>query len=469
MEESIQDIANQTEIQPPEEKPTNNEDKHSKFITKLLELDIATHIFILIALVVIVCAYIIAPSVANYLLTKSPDTLQGQEGTISTIPTQENLANNLVRPVFANEAPIDPNQVFSYPASKISLAFTGEPQREVYGFLPYWMLPAYSKINISSLTTAALFGLNVDGKGNIQSKDADGQPDKGWLMWNSAELNSFITLAKRKQLHLDLVVKSFNNASIESLVLSDEAQKTFIANAIFLVSSKGLDGINVDFEYIGTPSKQVKDGFTRLIKNLRAEMKRQYPNLTLSVDTYVSEASVPRLIDIQALEDSVDTFIIMAYDFHTPNGAPGPIAPMEGSGYSLIGFLQSYLEKINPDKIILAIAYYGYDWPTPPTKQGTKVLPYAQIAALSNTYAMQWDDAAQSPYFSYADKISGQKHTVYFENARSLAVKYDYINRKNLRGVGIWALGYDGLSSDLRTLIIEKFSRILTTENDTKQ
>lgn len=468
MEESVQEIANETEIPPPQiHKPEKN-DNRSQFITKLLELDLATHIFVLIALVLIVGVYIIAPNLANFLITKSPDSIDVPPPLVTEMPKQNNndQSLNLVRPVFANEATVDPNQVFSYPASKVSLAFTGEPKKEVYGFLPYWMLPVYSKINITTLTTAALFGLDVDGKGNIQTKDQNGDTNRGWQMWNSSDLSSFIALAKRKRLHLDLVIKSFNNANTESLVLSDEAQKTFIANVIYLVSSKGFDGVNLDFEYIGTPTKQVREGFTRLIKNLRFEMKRQYPNLTLSIDTYVSEASIPRLVDLQALEDSVDSFVIMAYDFHTPSGQPGPIAPMEGAGYSLIGFLQSYLEKVNPEKIILAIAYYGYDWPIPPTRQGSRVFPYAQIASFSSKHPIQWDDAAQSPYISYTE--SGQKRVLYFENPRSLAIKYDYVNRKNLRGVGIWALGYDGLNSDLRTLIVEKFSRILTTENDTK-
>ena len=47
---------------------------------------------------------------------------------------------------------------------------------------------------------------------------------------------------------------------------------------------------------------------------------------------------------------------------------------------------------------------------------------------------------------------------LYFEDVKSLSIKYDWIKKNNFGGVGIWALGYDHGYSELWNLLTEKFS-----------
>lgn len=420
---------------------------------RLLELDIAAHGVLVIGM------FAFAFGIYMTLLNLPPGKKPEAANLAQKIDKKETTSvdNALIPRVYANSVEIDAQKVFSYPASDLTLAISGTPKKEIYGFFPYWMIETEDKITFNMLTTIALFGLEVDGSGNIITVKQDNSPDGGWEMWNNPKLNNVINRAKKRKAKVELVIKAFNSENIEKLVVSDEAQRTFISNLIQLVNLKTLDGINLDFEYLGESSKEVTDGFTRLVTNLRVEMKRQLPNSTLTVDTYISQASIPRLIDITALESQVDAFVIMGYDFHTPRGDAGPIAPMEGS-YSMIGFMQSYLEKVAPEKLILAVPYYGYDWAVPSVSDEAKTLPYAQIAADSKLYDIQWDDTAQTPFYKYIDPETKKTREVHYENTRSLGIKYDFINSKNLRGVGIWALGYDGLNGDLRTLLIEKFA-----------
>ncbi len=151
----------------------------------------------------------------------------------------------------------------------------------------------------------------------------------------------------------------------------------------------------------------------------------------------------------------------MGYDIHTPKGSPGPVAPLEGA-VSILGFMQSYLEKVPSDKLILAVPYYGYDWPLKPDGTATgepgRTLPYAEIASMSKGKNIIWDEVAQTPSIRYVDTETSTPRILFFENIRSLGAKYDFINKKNLKGMGIWALGYDGLNNDLRSLIFEKFA-----------
>ncbi|MBI2031811.1 MAG: hypothetical protein HYT08_04330 [Candidatus Levybacteria bacterium] len=359
--------------------------------------------------------------------------------------------------VYANSMPIDAEKTFSFkPVNDIRLTVTNKPRREVLGFFPYWMLPIEEKISLDTLTTISLFAIEIDGTGNIVTQNSEGKLDGGWTMWQSPELNTLIKRAKNQNIKIYLTLKSFSNENIVNLALNDESQKSFISNALYLVNSKNLDGVNIDFEYTGEVNLEIKKGFTRLITNLNSELKRQIPESVLTIDTFLVSGSENGIFDIQALSRESDAFVIMGYDMHTPLGDPGPVSAMGGTT-NIVGYVQGYLEKAPPEKIILAVPYYGYDWPADSNaEQRVKILPFAEILELSQDFKLAWDETSQTPHFNYTE--DGIKRVVHFDNVRSLGIKYDFINKKDLRGVGIWALGYDGLNSDLQKLILDKFS-----------
>lgn len=357
--------------------------------------------------------------------------------------------------VYANQTPLSSDKVFSFPPTDITLKYSGTPTKEVVGFFPYWMLEREDQINIQGLTTVNLFGLETDGKGNIMIARDDGQ-DLGWKMWNDKKINSFLDRVKKRKMKVLITIKSFNNDNIESITASDESQERFISNAIQLVQSKSLDGINIDFEYIGRAPEQTRQGFVRLIANLNEELKRQVPDAVLTVDTYVTSGARNDFFEISLLEDHLDAFVIMGYDIHTPKGAAGPVAPLEGPS-GIAGFVQSYLERVSADKLILAVPYYGYAWPD--NGEPGKAISYAELANMSRKVQLQWNNTSQTPYFTYVEPESNLTYTAHFDNARSLGLKYDFILNKDLQGVAIWALGYDGLNQELQQVLLEKFTQ----------
>ncbi|MCL4415334.1 MAG: glycosyl hydrolase family 18 protein, partial [Actinobacteria bacterium] len=114
----------------------------------------------------------------------------------------------------------------------------------------------------------------------------------------------------------------------------------------------------------------------------------------------------------------------------------------------------NYLEKIPAEKIILAVPYYGYDWPK---NSSASILSYSEIANSSKNSKISWDETTQTPFYNYSDD-NDVEHVVHFDNVRSLGIKYDFVNKKDLKGIGIWALGYDGQNQELKKLIVDKFS-----------
>jgi len=361
---------------------------------------------------------------------------------------------SLIPVVYASSYPIDAEKIFSIKSTNIQLTVTGKPKKEVMGFFPYWMLSKYDDIALNTLTSISLFGLETDAKGNIITQ-GNAEADGGWAMWKDPLLDKFIAKAKIHGLKINLAIKCFKSGNIEGVVASDASQKNLIANILYLVNSKDLDGVNIDFEYVGNPSEATRNGFTRFITNLNAELKRQNPNSSLTIDTYLASGADKGIFDIPALALNSDAFIIMGYDMHTPNGEEGAVAAMGGET-NIIGYVQNFLEKVDPSKIILAVPYYGYAWPTNSSSGSTKVLPYAEIAQNNQNAQLTWNETTQTPSYKYKD-TDGIERTVYFDNVRSLAIKYDFINKKNLKGVGIWALGYDGHNQDLEKLLVDKF------------
>ena len=53
-----------------------------------------------------------------------------------------------------------------------------------------------------------------------------------------------------------------------------------------------------------------------------------------------------------------------------------------------------------------------------------------------------WDSVAKSPWLIYTQ--SGAIKQIYYENDRSIQAKLDFVKNKNLGGVSLWALVYEG-------------------------
>ena len=87
---------------------------------------------------------------------------------------------------------------------------------------------------------------------------------------------------------------------------------------------------------------------------------------------------------------------------------------------------------------------YGRDWKIP-WVQGTfarTVSPQEAVhLAAKYSVAIQYDETYQSPFFRYTDE-GGQKHEVWFEDARSMQAKFNTVKAIwTSCGVSYWVLG----------------------------
>jgi hypothetical protein len=166
----------------------------------------------------------------------------------------------------------------------------------------------------------------------------------------------------------------------------------------------------------------------------------------------------------------------MGYDYRTAGSSPvGSIAPVVRAGYDITDTLDAYTARVPASKLILGVPYYGRAWSTDTDKlhakniSGTKygastAVVYATGIGILQQYGKRTDPTERATWTAYRRENCTTTYgcvtswrQLYLDDAYMLRAKYDLINRYDLRGAGIWALGYDDARPELYAAIKDKF------------
>ena len=350
-------------------------------------------------------------------------------------------------------------------------------RREVFGFLPYWELTDSSTtLDWRTLSTVAYFSVGCLPSGYLDKFDPDGSTTTGWGGWTSSRMTSIINAAHRNHTRVVLTISCFawtsGAASRQaSLLGSATARARFAKAAAAAVRDRGADGINLDFEPIVAG---YADEFTSLVRSVRTELNRIASGYQLTFDTLGSIGNQP--IVAATAPGGADAVFIMGYDYKTDSSSiAGSVSPLAGPRYDLNDTIKAYTAKISPSKVILGVPYYGRAWSTSSdqvnastlagAKYGYPASPtYSQAADLVAAYGRRYDSVEQAPWTAYRKETCTSTYgcvtswrELYYDDAASLRLRYDLVNRASLRGAGIWALGYDDAHPELRNALAAKF------------
>ena len=351
-------------------------------------------------------------------------------------------------------------------------------QREVFGFLPYWELTDSSTtLNWSKLSTVAYFGVGIDAKGNLQKRNSNGSTTVGWSGWTSARMTSVINNAHRNRTRVVLTVQSFGWTSGQldrqkKFLGSSTARANLARQVAAAVRNRGADGVNVDLEPLASG---YADEFVALIRKIRTELNNVRSGYQLTVDTTGHIGNYP--IERLAASGAADAILIMGYDYRTAGSSPvGSIAPLSRTGYDIRETIRAYRARVPASKLILGVPYYGRAWSTSSdnlharnisgTKYGASTtVPYSTAVGYLADHGRRYDSTEGVAWTAYKRRNCTSTYgcvtpwrQLYVDDARALRAKYDLINGNNLRGAGIWALGYDGTRTELWKVIADKFA-----------
>jgi spore germination protein YaaH len=222
---------------------------------------------------------------------------------------------------------------------------------------------------------------------------------------------------------------------VSRLIADPQRRAAHVATIVELVRAGGWPGIDIDYESLPAASRA---SYRTFVAELARALHRLPARLSVTVHAKTAEPgewSGAQAQDWRAIGAAADEVRVMAYDYSSAGSPPGPIAP------------RAWVEKvvklaatlIPRDRVALGLPTYGYDWTG---GAGGAPVQWADVAALAGSTGAQpqWDAGSSSPWLRYHDG-RGRQHTVWYEDARSLAVKLEVARRYGLTRVVLWRLG----------------------------
>ncbi|MEE9361214.1 MAG: glycoside hydrolase family 18 protein [Cellulophaga sp.] len=337
---------------------------------------------------------------------------------------------------------------------------------EVIGWYPNWEKNLYKHLNYSLLSTVAYFSYELNPKTGKA------------ITTNDWETSPLIDSVKTNGKTILLTVTNFGTKNNRKFLKNTDAINTLIEELKSLLNKRNGDGICLDFEGV---KKSEKNDYSKFILLLSQELKAANKDYLL----YMAVPSVDfeKSLDFETIIPVVDRFLIMGYGYYGPTSkVAGPVAPLNSGKiwepYNLSTSVDYYLASGVPNsKLILTLPYYGTIWETENGNKGSKVKKfigsrtYDYIKANINV-PIQYDSVSQSAWCSYAvNDEKTQFRQCWFDNDSSLTVKLNYIKSKKLKGMGMWALGYDKGYHDLWKVIATNLVKTdsTTTDNNSDQ
>jgi uncharacterized protein (TIGR03382 family) len=330
---------------------------------------------------------------------------------------------------------------------------TAALQTRVYGYLPYFspIVTSGAALRWDLITDLVVFDADLKADGTVSS----------WHGWPQAGL---VAKAHANGVKVHLCAVLFNSASpggeIAALLGSPAARAQAIHTLVGSVESSGADGLNYDFEFVPSTSR---DAFSVFVEETRKALDAAVPGAELTLATPANTGY--RGYDFARLSLSADRILLMAYDYHwtsAPN--TGPVAPLtKGSfwGASTSVDLAGVLAVAPAARLAMGVPYYGNDWPAASDQRGAATSGTGKAvllkAAIPNaaTYGRLWDADAQNPWYRY--QSGGAWHQAWYDDGESLTAKHQFAKGKALGGVMIWALGYDSGRSEAEGALLAVF------------
>ncbi len=323
---------------------------------------------------------------------------------------------------------------------------------EVYGYLPWWKVDAGTDayLRYDLLTTLAFFSIRYTSTGALDTTT------KGYLALTGSHAGPIIEHAHANGVRVEVSVTFSSSPDTNGAFLANqEAMARAIADTVALVGRLGLDGVNIDLERLYNRDFPAYGAF---VGAMRQAVVAANPNgrVTVATNGNTSGAGMAKA----AIDNGADRAFLMGYSYRTGGANPvGSIAPLVSFNDTLD--LTESLDKyaaagVPAERTILGLPYYGRTWPTVSDALNAKrnmavtecsfspsTPTAAQIPGIAAGATIRYDDLEQAAWFARFDSAKNTWCQTYFDDARTLATKYDLAKSRGLAGAGIWALGYD--------------------------
>ncbi len=223
--------------------------------------------------------------------------------------------------------------------------------------------------------------------------------------------------------------KQFQSRDLRRLVATPESRARAVQQLDDFVHRYGLGGVTLDFE--GIPPDLNADVVT-FVRALRARLTVRGAVTSQALGADISDKW------LRQYGDANDRVFLMLYDEHYGRGDAGPVAS-QGWYAERVRHL---LRIVKPERTILAIGAYGYDWnDAGPDASGAEMtFQDVMLAARTHNARIVFDSLALNPYLTWTDPDSTDHVAWYLDGvtAYNQALVGD---AAGAAGRAIWRLG----------------------------
>jgi len=218
------------------------------------------------------------------------------------------------------------------------------------------------------------------------------------------------------------------------------ARALFRQQAGQFLSSGHFRGLMIDFEAFPPEGQK---GYVALLQELSADLHGRGLKLYVAVPPHNDE------YDYRSISAAADGVVLMNYDEHYPGAQAGPVASQDWFEQNL----KHAVGVIPKEKILCAIANYGYDWVEKPKKgklppevhDSTVSVQDAWLAARDSDEDVNFDDDAMNPHFSYLDERNF-KHDIWFVDGVTALNHMRAAQNLGIKTFALWRLGSEDRS-----------------------
>lgn len=214
-----------------------------------------------------------------------------------------------------------------------------------------------------------------------------------------------------------------------------------------VVDEYSLDGIDIDWEYPTSNAAGISSSpddtanFTKMMRDIRA---------AIGADKLLTLATVDnaKFIDFHAILPYIDFVNTMSYDMGNPPYLHSGLYDSEHTnGHTTDASVRAHLAAgVPPSMLVVGMPFYGRG-------KGPfhSFADYGKMEQLPEGYTEHWDDDAKVPYITDAEG----NLVLGFENARSLAIKCEYVIDHGYRGAMYWDYSLDDDKNTLRSTVAD--------------
>lgn len=291
--------------------------------------------------------------------------------------------------------------------------------------------PSFFYLSIKDMQKKGAVQIDIEDQAKV--RENVGASGENYINW--AKSNGYKIWPKFSNETLSSTIDEFSE------IINDyELRKIMIEDILSYVEKYDLDGINLDFEFM---YEKDKDSFSKFVIELAPRLRAMNKCLSVDVTAPDGSANWSLCYDRKVIADAADYIVFMGYDQYGTN--------MIGttSGYKWVENTINKLlrDKIESDKIVLALPFYTKLWKTKNGETIDKtVICIKDIGtAVPNGASKEWLEDLQQYYIEY--EKGGYLYKMWIEDESSLEKKLQLVNKYDLAGAAYWRKGFESNST----------------------